>query len=245
MSKRNILITGSTGGIGKAIVRKIATPFSKICIHYKQNVNNAEKLKRHILSIESVPYLFKADLSVDDGIENLIDQVKSKVGNIDIIINNAGGVVTSKQFTNYTVSDYKKIFNLNFYSAFRLCQEFFPDMCKKQYGRIINISSIGVKFGGGNQTFLYSAAKCSLEQMTNNLSKLGSEKNVLINTVRAGVVDTLFHDNITSKVLEERKNMIPVKRLGNPEDIANMVEYLISDKANFITGQTFAVSGGE
>jgi 3-oxoacyl-[acyl-carrier protein] reductase len=245
MKGRNLLITGATGSIGKAIVFKLAEKFDNIFVHYCNSGEMAKELESYILSKKSNAYLIKADLSSNDGIKSLIEQVRSRVDEIDVLINNVGGVVIAKDFTEYNEFDFYKIFNLNFFASFRLCQEFFPEMCKKQYGRIVNISSIGVKFGGGSQTFLYSAAKCSLEQITVNLSKLGAEKNVLVNTVRIGVIDTKFHEKITNKAMERRIQMIPMKRFGESEDIANMVDYLTSDKANFITGQTFAVSGGE
>jgi NAD(P)-dependent dehydrogenase (short-subunit alcohol dehydrogenase family) len=245
MKKRNILITGATGGIGEAIVYKVINKFSRIYIHYNKNITKAEELQHLILSNGGESYLFKTDLSDESEVNDFVKIIKKKVGGIDVLINNAGGVIASKQLPDYTEDDYKKIFNLNFYSAFRLCQEFFPVMCNRQYGRIINISSIGVKFGGGNQTFLYSAAKSSLELLTKNLAKQGAEHNVLVNTVRAGVIDTKFHNNIIEKDMIKRKKMIPVKKIGKPKYIANMVEYLINDRADFITGQTFTVSGGE
>jgi 3-oxoacyl-[acyl-carrier protein] reductase len=118
-------------------------------------------------------------------------------------------------------------------------------MQEQRSGRIINISSIGVQFGGGVNSVHYSASKAALEALTLSFAKAGAPYNVLVNTVRAGVTDTPFHEKIGRDDLTDRANLIPKKRIAKPEGISNSVLFLASDSSSFITGSTLTVAGGE
>ena len=176
---KRILITGASGGIGAAIVEKLSTPTCQLAIHYNSNKEGAERVAEAIKSIVPRVELIQADLSVESGRRSLIEEVTSLMGGCDLLINNAGGPHITKRLGEYNEEDAAQIIGLNFLSAFFLCQTFFPPMCRNNYGRIVNISSIGVKFGGDQQTLLYSASKAALEALSLNLAKAGAEHNVL------------------------------------------------------------------
>ncbi len=246
MKGNTILITGASGGIGTEIAKGLAKKDTTVGLHYNHDKRAALTLADQIAKKDATPVLLQADLSNPKDRNALLNNIKNKMKFCDILINNAGGTICEKMFGDYTDSDAYSILELNFLSAFFLSQELFPSMCSRKFGRIVNISSIGVKFGGGKSTLLYSAAKAALELMTINLAKLGADQNVNVNAIRAGVIDTPFHKrNTPNKDMTERISLIPMKHSGTPLDIANMAEYLVGFKGDFITGQIFTVSGGE
>ena len=138
-----------------------------------------------------------------------------------------------------------KTFQLNTRTPFFLAQNAFKHMKENGGGKIINISSISVKYGGSSQTLHYGAAKSALETITLGLSKAGAKHNILVNTVRGGYIDTPMHQKMGRKNSKERIEMIPLKRAGKPEDIARIVLFLASEAGDFITGETFTVAGGD
>jgi 3-oxoacyl-[acyl-carrier protein] reductase len=241
---RRILITGASGDIGSAIARHICRPGDHFLVHYSTNLERAKALADELSNRGATADCVHADLVQPIDRESFATGLMAAYGDIDILVNNAGGPIRPISVGSYTDSDISEIMGLNFHSALLLSQAVFSGMCDQGYGRIVNISSIGVKFGGGSDSLVYSAAKSALEILTMNLSKLGAPHNVLVNTIRAGVIRTQYFDKYP-KDLEARRQLIPVKRLGQVNDIAAMAAYLVSDAADFISGQTLTVSGGE
>jgi NAD(P)-dependent dehydrogenase (short-subunit alcohol dehydrogenase family) len=133
---------------------------------------------------------------------------------------------------------------VNTFAPILLTANIFMRMKEKSFGRIINISSIAAKYGGSGYSMHYGCSKLALEGLTKTLSREGAEYNVLVNTIRPGVIDTEFHKKYP-KDMEKRIAMIPLKRMGTPKDVADMVYYLGSDENKFITNETIAISGGE
>lgn len=243
-ASRRILVTGSSGGIGQAIVKRLIQPGDRVGLHFGANRAAAEALCRFVHEHDAEAILLQADLADAAAREAFPAQALEKLGGCDILVNNAGGPVLSRHIGHYTDADVTAIMGLNFTSALLLAQAVLPGMVEQGYGRIISISSIGVKFGGGSDSLVYSAAKSALEIMTMNLAKSAAKSGVLVNAIRAGVTDTPFFQKYP-KDLDARAAMIPMGRLARPEEIAEMVAFLVSERAAFITGQTIAVSGGE
>lgn len=245
VNQKHILITGASGGIGSAVANKLAKPGNTIWLHYNANTSKAERVAEMVASAGATPELIKGQLETDDGRNKFVEEIGRRIPRCDALINNAGGLVVYKDPEDYTEDDAASIIGLNFLAAFFLCQKILPSMISNGGGKIINISSIGVKFGGGYKSLLYSASKAALETMTVNLAKRAAGHNVQVNAIRAGVVDSEFHRFSPDKNLDSRKNLIPAKRLCLPEDVAAMVEFLSSEQSSYITGQIIAVSGGE
>jgi len=237
---KNILITGSSSGIGLEIAKKFAEKEANIGIHYSKNKQEAQKI------VDELSKITKVKVYCQDFLKDPIDLIQRFVndfGGIDILINNAG-MLDSKSFLDMTSKDYDKIFNVNSKAPFLLSRDAFKIMKKNKFGRIINISSISVKFGRGrNNSIQYAATKSTLDVLTKGLSIMGAEHNILVNSIRPGIIMTRIHHG--RKNLSERIQLIPLKRAGTVEDIANLVIYLTSEKGSFITGQVFDVSGGE
>ena len=148
-------------------------------------------------------------------------------------------------FDELSEESWDSTFQVNVKAPFLLSRAALSVMQKQGSGRIINISSIGLKFGGSINTVHYSASKAALEALTASLAKAGAPFNVLVNTVRAGVTDTPMHERIGRADMSGRADLIPLKRLADPSEVSNAVQFLASDKSSYITGTVLTVAGGE
>ncbi|MBI4823532.1 MAG: SDR family oxidoreductase [Nitrospirae bacterium] len=239
---KTVLITGVAGGIGREIALRFAKEGWNILGHYFSSHEKAGELKKAINRYGVECTLFKADLSSEGEIKRLLKKLQRF--EVHSLINNAGAYVTQKHFTDLTVKDIAETFMVNAFAPMMLSFKLFMQMKKRRFGRIVNISSIAAKYGGSSVSVHYGCSKLALEGMTKTLAREGADYNILVNTVRPGVIDTEFHKKFP-KDMSERIKMIPLKRMGSPADIAEMVYYLGSDKNSFITNEVIAVAGGE
>ncbi|HPP86950.1 MAG TPA: SDR family oxidoreductase [bacterium] len=240
---KTILLTGATGAIGKAIIKLLNNAGYRIAGQYFTNEDAAEKLKDEFHKIK----LYKANLLNINECEKLVDDAEKDFGEINILINNASAIYGAKKFLEINEEAFDNTITINFKSHFFITQKVIKNMLtKKIKGKIINISSISVRYGGGNDTIHYGCAKAALECLTKGLAKQFAP-DILVNCVQCGFIDSDFHKKIgrSEDDIKKRIEMIPLKRAGKPEDIAHMIEYLCSEKADFITGQIFTVSGGD
>lgn len=237
LSKKVVLVTGGSGGIGSSIVNRLYNDGYIVALQYSSNKQNAERVKNNRENI----HLFCCNFLSEE--LTLIDDVVTQLGRIDCFINCAG-ILADKSIFDLNAKDFDTHFAINARAPYLLSAKAFEYMKRQNYGRIINISSIAVKYGmGRGQGVQYAGSKAALEALTTGLSRIGAEHNVLVNTIRPGVIETGMQKGRTD--LRQRIEMIPVKRMGTSQEIAEMVAYLCSDKANFITGETFTIAGGE
>ncbi len=230
------LVTGGSGDIGSVIVKMLANANYIVCLQYGQNKNRANEVKGKAENI----HLFHQDFNHT---LHLIEDVIAKFGRIDVLINCAG-ILGKDTIENLTPEEFDNIFNINTKVPYLLASKAFSKMKETGYGRIINISSIAVHYGmGRNSSIQYAGSKAALETLTTGLSRLGASSNVLVNTIRPGAIETDMQRQ--REDLQKRIDMIPVKRMGQPEEIADLVLYLLSRAGDFITGQTITVGGGE
>lgn len=248
IKNKKVLITGANGGIGAAIAELFAKHGALVGIHYYQDKKRALGLRRKITSFGGqAEILKKADLTKSASRHNLIREFIQKFGQIDVLVNNAGGVYGAKEFLLLDEKSWEKTFTLNTAAPFFLAREAFKYMKKQGGGRIINLSSIAAKYGGSATTLHYGAAKAALEAVSKGLARLGAPHNILVNTVRGGIVDTLFHRKIhrTKADIKKRVKLTPLGRIGKPSDIAQMVLFLAAEGGDYITGEIFTVAGGD
>ncbi len=241
---KRVLITGASGGIGSCMVLLLADHQAKIGVHYHNGKKEAEDLVRQVEKSEGCGASFQANLLQDTG-GALIKSFVERFGGIDILINNAGAVFGSKEILELDEMSWENTFRLNTQAPFFLAQSAFRFMKDNGGGKIIGISSISAKYGGSNKTLHYGASKAALEAMNFGLAKAGAPHNILVNTVRAGFIDTPLHQKLGRTNLEKRVQAIPLKRAGKAEDIAHMVLFLASESGDFITGEIFNVAGGD
>ena len=235
-----ILITGASRGIGREVAKELAESGITVIANYNKSEEEAKKLQQELEEQNFKLEIFKADVSKREDVKKLVEYTIEKYGKIDILINNAG-ISEYKLFTDETDEDWDKLINTNLYSAFAMSQEVIPNMVHNKKGCIINISSIwGIV--GGSLEVLYSISKAGLDGMTKALAKELGPSNIRVNSIAPGMINTKMNSKFTEKEIEEIKEEIPLERLGNPQDIAKCVKWLIDD--NYTTGQVISINGG-
>lgn len=235
------LVTGASGGIGSAIAKALAAGGCAVAVHYSSDAASAKAVAARIKALGGRAELFKADLLETKAPKALVAACLREFGRLDILVNNAGAILGGEHFLDLPVSSWEKTFRLNAEAPFFLTREAFRVM--KNGGRVINISSVAAKFGGSARSLHYGASKAALEAMTRGFAREGASRGILVNAVRAGVIDTPLHGKFR-KNMAERVAKIPLKRMGRPEDVAAAVLHLAAD-GDFITGQVISVTGGE
>ena len=241
--KKTVLITGATGDIGRAIVIKFAQEGWNIIAQYSSSMVKAEDLEKKF-SAQGVHCIFlKANFLSEFEVKRLLSALKKY--RIDTLVNNAGSYVEKKHFNEITLQNLNQTFMVNVFVPILLTSQIFEDMKQRGGGgRIVNISSIAAKYGGSPRSLHYGAAKRALEGMTRTLARAGASQNIYVNTIRAGIIDTNIQ-KIFPKDIEQRIGLIPLRRMGQTQDIADMTFYLGSDKNNYITNETMTIAGGE
>ena len=232
-----ILVTGATGGIGDSIVKKFLSLDASV-LGTGTNNEKLEALKKNYPKIETV----KFDISEHEKIDEFIENVFSKLGGLDILINNAG--ITKDNLSLRMKNDeWQKIIDINLSSTFYLCKSAIKKMLKNKYGRIVNITSIVGHTGNIGQAN-YSASKAGVVAMSKSLAIEYAKKNISVNCVSPGFIQT----KMTEKISEEMKNTllsrIPMNKLGTADDVSNTVAFLCSESSSYITGETIHVNGG-
>ena len=236
--KKKILILGASSDIGTEVIKQLNKKNHYIFAHYFKNFKKIKFIKKEKL------HLIKSDFKKLNN-KNYKKIISKKFNhNYDCIINLVG-YIDKKSYEN---TDIQHIFNslkINTVLPILIERNAIKKMLKKKYGRILNCSSIGVKFGGGKNSFNYSFAKHCLEFIPNSY-KSWSRKNVLINNLRIGLTNTKIHKNkFSRKNLSKRISLVPMQRMASTEEVANFIINTIDEKNSFMTGQTLTISGGE
>ena len=234
---KKILITGATGGIGTDLVKKFSLLDGNILATGTNNTK-LENLKKNFPKIE----VLKFDISEHSKIENFIEDVVEKIDGLDILVNNAG-ITQDNLSLRMKEDEWKKVVDINLSSTFYMCKYAIKKMLKNKYGRIINISSIVGHTGNLGQSN-YSASKAGMIAMSKSLAIEYAKKNITINCVSPGFIETKMTEKINDSFKEILLSRIPMNKLGNGEDVSNTVAFLASDSASYITGETIHVNGG-
>ena len=237
---KTAIITGGAQGIGKAISCTLAKKGYNVVINYNTSEKEALELKKYIENNNGIAEVFKADLTKREEAKKLIQFTIEKFKNIDVLINNAG-VSLIKLFTDYTDEDWNRIINNNLYSAFCTTQEAVKFMINRKQGCIINISSIWGEIGASCEC-LYAITKAGVDALTKSLAKELGPSNIRVNSIAPGIINTRMNNHLSDEEKEDIKEDIPLEKIGEPEDIAKCVEWLIED--NYTTGQVISINGG-
>ena len=243
MENKRALVTGASSVIGFQIARDFLDQGAFVGAHYRSNKSGAKGLSK--FGKPGHCQTFQADFSESKEVLRLWDEFMAWSGGIDILVNNAGAAANPVPINELSEWAWDNTFQVNVKAAFLLGRAALSQMQEQKSGRIISISSIGLKFGGGINTVHYSASKAALEAVTASLAKAGAPYHVLVNTVRAGVTDTPMHEKIGRTDMSDRASLIPLKRLALPSEISQAVQFLAGDKSSFVTGSVLTVSGGE
>ena len=234
MTKKNIFISGASRGIGKSMAQHFA----------KSNFNVVGTSRNNFKFDNDLENLLPIKLNVTsrNDVKDCFDELKSKNLLPDILINNAG-ITADQLFLRMSDDDWDNVINTNLTGTFNLTKIFLKNMIKNKFGRIINISSISGLMGNPGQVN-YSSSKAALNGFTKSLAKEVGSRNITVNCVAPGFIDTDMTSYIGDNERNEILKQIPLNKFGLPEDISKLVMFLMSDEASYITGQTISIDGG-
>ncbi len=234
---KKILITGATGGIGNALVKKFLSLEGTV-LATGTNTEKLDTLKKEFPDIN----VLKFDISDHSKIEDFIENVSSQLVGLDILVNNAG-ITMDNLSLRMKDEEWQKVIDINLTSTFYLCKHAIKKMLKNKYGRIVNITSIVGHTGNLGQSN-YSASKAGMVAMSKSLAIEYAKKNITINCVSPGFIQSKMTDKIVESIKAVLTSRIPMSKLGTGEDVSNTVAFLSSDAASYITGETIHVNGG-
>ena len=231
-SQKVVFVTGASKGIGESIANYLSLNNYHVAYGYNKTHPDNDN------------FYIDIDISSRKSIQNAIKKTEEKFGKtIDILINNAA-IAQEKPFLKITDEDWQNMLNINLQGAFRITQEVLPNMIKNNWGRIINITSIGGQWGGLNQVH-YAASKAALINFTQSIAKIYSKDGITSNAISPGLVATDMSENeLNTQAGKEKVKNIPIGRLGTKEEIASIAYFLSSNKSSYITGQTINANGG-
>jgi 3-oxoacyl-[acyl-carrier protein] reductase len=238
LENKNIIVTGASGGIGNAIIKKLYEAGANI-LASGTRIEKLEKLKKNFENIK----VLKFDISQSDKIEEFIENATNDLGgSLDGIINNAG-ITQDNLAIRMSLDEWQKVININLTSTFLMSKFAIKKMLKNKSGKIVNITSVVGHTGNLGQAN-YTASKAGIVAMTKSLAIEYAKKNINVNCISPGFIKTAMTDKIDDKFKEVIISKIPSAKLGEPEDIANAVLFLSSNQSNYINGETLHVNGG-
>jgi 3-oxoacyl-[acyl-carrier protein] reductase len=237
LENKNIIVTGASGGIGNSIVEKLNDCGANV-LASGTRLEKLEELKNKFDKIK----ILKFDISQSDKIEEFIDNAANELGGLDCVVNNAG-ITQDNLAIRMSIDEWKKVIDINLTSTFLMSKFAIKKMLKNKKGKIINITSVVGHTGNLGQAN-YTASKAGLVAMSKSLAIEYAKKNINVNCISPGFIKTAMTDKIDEKFKEVIVSKIPSARLGEPEDIANAVLFLASEKSNYINGETLHVNGG-
>lgn len=242
LTGKTAVVTGGTRGIGRAIVEKLFHSGCNVVFTFASSESLAKEIES-ILNRDSNKVLgIKADAGVFDDAQKTIDFAIENFGSVDILVNNAG-VTKDNLLLRMSENDFEKVVNTNLKSVFNYTKAVLKPMMKNRYGKIINISSVVGIIGNPGQAN-YVASKAGIIGMTKSNAKELASRNININAVAPGFIETDMTDNLNDEQKAKISQNIPLNRLGKPEDVAQVVAFLAGSGSDYLTGQVIAVDGG-
>ena len=236
------LITGGTRGIGRQIAVTLAKEGYDIAVNYITLNDEVENTKKEVEKAGVKCITVCGDVSKFDDSENMVKEVVNEFGRIDVLVNNAG-ITKDMLIMRMKREDFESVIDVNLVGTFNVTKNVVPYMMKQRDGRIINLSSVVGISGNAGQTN-YSASKAGIIGFTKSLAKEVGSRNILVNAVAPGFIATRMTDVLKDEVKEEISKTIPLKRMGTPQDVANVVKFLTSEDSSYITGQVINIDGG-
>lgn len=236
------IVTGGSRGIGRAIALEFARRKCNVIVNYNSAEKAASEVVQQIYSDGGKAEIYKADVSNFNQAQELIKYAIESFGGLDILVNNAG-ITRDTLIMMMSEADWDDVLNTNLKSTFNCSKAAIRHMMRKRYGRIINITSVAGQMGNPGQSN-YSASKAGQIGFTKALAREVASRNITVNAIAAGYIDTDIWNSVPDEAKQSALNLIPLKRRGQPEEIAYAVAFLASDQASYITGQVLGIDGG-
>ena len=236
------IITGSSRGIGRAIAQKLAADGAKVVINYSNNAQAAQEVADLLNQTKIIAHIIQADVSYYGEAEKLVQETIKIFGRVDILVNNAG-ITRDNLLLRMKEDDWDAVMNTNLKGVFNCTKAVLKPLLKQRSGKIVNISSVVGLMGNAGQAN-YAAAKAGIIGFTKSVAKEVASRGINVNAVAPGFIITEMTKVITEEVRKDMLEAIPLGRFGSPEDVANVVNFLVSTAADYVTGQTIAIDGG-
>jgi 3-oxoacyl-[acyl-carrier protein] reductase len=247
LKNKVVLITGASTGIGAAAARAFGEQGSKVVVHYNASKDAADKVAREVKSAGGDALLVGGDVTKSANVKRIVADALAGFGRIDVLVNNAGGLVQRTRIEDYSEDFLHQVLDLNVIQVAMFMHEVVPAMRKQGGGNVINVSSIAARHGGGGGAIVYAGAKGFISTATKGWAKELVGDKIRVNAVSPGVITTPFHERYsTSEQLKAMQATIPMNRLGTAEECAGTFIYLASDAmSGYVTGQVIEVNGGQ
>ncbi|TMD35103.1 MAG: 3-oxoacyl-ACP reductase FabG [Chloroflexi bacterium] len=245
LTGQRAIVTGASTGIGRAIAKALAGAGADVAIHYGSSREEAEETARAVESQGRRAFLVQADFRDPTAAGKAVEAAVNALGTpIDILVNNAGSLIGRSAVEEMDAELWQEVIALNLSSVFFATKAALPHLGPG--ARIVNVSSVAARHGGGPGAFAYAAAKGGVMTLTRGLAKELASRNIRVNAIAPGVIETPFHDKFsTPELLETFRKGIPLGRLGTSDECAGAVLYLVSPLASYVTGQSIDINGGQ
>ena len=242
-----VLITGASTGIGAAAARAFAAEGCKVGIHYNASADAAQSVAADVKAAGGEAALIPGDVTVEDDVKRIVRDAAQKFGRIDVLVNNAGGMLGRVKLEDYTVEHINRVLSLNCTQVALFMREVVPIMRKQKSGNVINVTSIAARNGGGGGAILYAGSKGFVSTVTHGWAKEVVGDGIRVNALSPGVITTPFHERYsTAEQLKAMQGMIPMNRLGAADECSGTLLFLASDAlSGYVTGQVIEVNGGQ
>ena len=247
LKSKCVLITGASTGIGAAAARAFARAGANVAVHYNASRDAAESVAADVRAAGVKAALVAGDVTREDDVKRIVADTLGALGRIDVLINNAGGMLGRVKIEDYTVEHIQRVLALNVVQIAVFMREAIPLMRRQKSGNVINVTSIAARHGGGGGAILYAGAKGFVSTVTHGWAKEVAADGIRVNAVSPGVITTPFHDRYsTAQQLAAMQATIPMNRLGSADECAGTFLYLASDAmSGYVTGQVIEVNGGQ
>ncbi len=239
---KTILITGGTRGIGRAAALRLAAEGARVAVNYVSNVDAANKTVSEIRALGGTVVAVQGDVSSPNDVERMVAEARHACGPIDMLVHSAG-ISIVEPASQVTWETWRKTMDVNLDGTFHVVYAVKNEMIEREFGRIVLMSSIAALRERENQVH-YSASKAAVIAMTRCLAQAWAKHNLRVNCICPGLIDTDMADTLSPQTQEQIIANTPMRRLGRPEEIANVIRFLLSDESSFMTGQTVVASGG-